>query len=80
MGLYFLPLLTMGMAMMILFMPGIDPLKTNVSQFRPEYNLFVLAFAGFMYYIHGLSLAWNLGWKFDMNADDGTRLLASSLS
>jgi len=67
MGLYFLPLLTMGLAMLILFMPGIDPLKTNVAKFRPEYNLFVLAFATFMYYVHGLTLAWNMGYPFNMN-------------
>jgi uncharacterized membrane protein len=67
MGLYFLPLLTMGLSLLIIFMPEIDPLKANVAKFRPEYNLFILAFAAFMYYIHGLSLAWNMGLKFSMN-------------
>jgi uncharacterized membrane protein len=68
MALYFLPLLTMVMSLLILFIPGIDPLKANVAKFRPEYNLFVLGFAGFMYYVHGLSMAWNMGAKFSMNA------------
>lgn len=68
MALYFLPLMTMVLSLLILFVPGIDPLKANIATFRPEYNMFVLGFAGFMYYIHGLSLAWNLGAKFSMNA------------
>jgi uncharacterized membrane protein len=68
MALYFLPLLTMALSLLIIFIPAIDPLKANVAAFRSEYNLFVLVFAGFMYYIHGLSVAWNLGWKFSMNA------------
>jgi uncharacterized membrane protein len=68
MALYFLPVITMGLSLLILFVPGIDPLKANIATFRSEYNIFVLGFAGFMYYIHGLSLAWNLGAKFSMNA------------
>jgi uncharacterized membrane protein len=68
MALYFLPVLTMLMSLLILFVPGIDPLKANVAKFRPEYNLFVFGFAAFMYYVHGLSMAWNMGAKFSMNA------------
>jgi uncharacterized membrane protein len=66
-GLYFLPLLTMGLTIFLMVMPSIDPLKANVESFRPNYNIFVLTFAGFMYYIHSLTIAWNLGFKFQMN-------------
>lgn len=66
MALYFLPLLTIGVSILIAGMPLIDPLKHNVDQFRKEYNLFLLGFAGFMYYIQGLTLAWNVGLKFSM--------------
>lgn len=68
MGLYFLPVLTMVLTGLILFVPGIDPLKINIEKFRYEYNLFVLFFAGFMYYVHSLTLAWNIGLHFSMNA------------
>ncbi|GAP20617.1 SdpI family protein [Leptolinea tardivitalis] len=67
-GLYFLPLFTIGMALILIFIPEIDPLKTNVQKFRKEYNLFIGSFSLFMYYIHSLTLAWNMGLKFSMNA------------
>ncbi|NPV85744.1 MAG: SdpI family protein [Anaerolineae bacterium] len=62
----FLPLLTAGIVLLLSFLPAIDPLKTNLYHFRREYNGFVLLFAGFMAYIHFLTLAWNLGWQIDM--------------
>ena len=67
-AVYFLPLLTMALSLLIMFVPAVDPLKANVTAFRSEYNVFVLFFATFMYYVHGLSLAWNLGLRFSMNA------------
>jgi len=71
----FLPLLTVGIALLLLFLPALDPLKTNLRCFRREYNSFVLFFAGFMAYIHFLTLAWNLGWRVDM-----TRALAPAFA
>jgi uncharacterized membrane protein len=68
MAFYFLPLLTMTLSILISVMPAIDPLKVNVETFRREYNLFIVAFAAFMFYIQGLTLAWNAGLKFSMNA------------
>ena len=68
MGLYFMPVLTMFLTVLLLFVPGIDPLKANIEKFRPDYNLFVLVFAGFMYFVHSLTLAWNIGLRFSMNA------------
>ncbi len=68
MALYSLPILTMALSLLIMFVPAIDPLKMNIATFRSDYNLFVLVFTGFMYYIHSLSMAWNLGLKFSMNA------------
>jgi uncharacterized membrane protein len=68
MGLYFLPLLTLVLTAVILAVPYTDPLKANIETFRSDYHLFVLAFAGFMYYVYSLTLAWNLGLHFSMNA------------
>jgi uncharacterized membrane protein len=68
MGLYFLPILTIVLTAFILAVPGIDPLKANIETFRSDYHLFVLAFAGFMYYVYSLTLIWNLGVHFSMNA------------
>jgi uncharacterized membrane protein len=67
-GLYFLPLLTIILTAFILAVPSIDPLKANIETFRSDYHIFVLVFAGFMYYVYSLTLVWNLGLHFSMNA------------
>ena len=67
-GLYLLPLLTILLTALILAIPSIDPLKANIESFKSDYTLFVLAFAGFMFYVYSLTLVWNLGLHFSMNA------------
>jgi uncharacterized membrane protein len=67
MAFYFLPLLTMALSVLISIIPSIDPLKANVEKFRSDYNIFIVAFALFMFYIQGLTLAWNAGLKFSIN-------------
>ena len=42
--------------------PSIDPLKANIAQFREVFNLFIVLIVAFMVYIHGLTLAWSLGY------------------
>lgn len=68
MGLYFLPILIILMTALILAIPNIDPLKANIETFKSDYHLFVYSFAGFMYYVYSLTLLWNLGVHFSMNA------------
>lgn len=61
-GLFLMPLVTLGMLVLFLVIPEIDPLKTNIAQFREAFNLFITLTIGFMIYIHGLTLAWSLGY------------------
>jgi uncharacterized membrane protein len=68
-GLFLMPLVTLGMLALFLVIPSIDPLKANIAQFREAFNLFIAAIIGFMLYIHGLTLAWSLGYQnFKMSA------------
>ena len=46
----------------MLAVPSIDPLKANIAKFRNYYNGFVLVIVMFMLIIHGITLAWNLGY------------------
>jgi uncharacterized membrane protein len=62
-GVLMMPLLTLGIFLLFLVIPAIDPLKANIAKFRETFNLFVLLFVAFMLYIHGLTLAWNLGYS-----------------
>ena len=61
-GVFMMPLMTLGIFLLFLVIPAIDPLKANIAKFRKTFNLFIVLFAAFMLYIHGLTLAWNLGY------------------
>lgn len=68
-GVFLMPLITLGMLALFLVLPGIDPLKANIAKFRESFNLFIVLIVAFMLYIHGLTLAWSLGYQdFKMSA------------
>ena len=68
-GVFLMPLITTGMLALFLVIPNIDPLKANIAQFRESFNLFIVLIIAFMLYIHGLTLAWSLGYQdFKMSA------------
>jgi uncharacterized membrane protein len=61
-GVFMVPLMTLGLFLLFLVIPSIDPLKANIAQFREAFNLFIVLMVAFMLYIHALTLAWNLGY------------------
>ncbi len=61
-GVFLLPLITLGMFLLFLVIPSIDPLKANIAQFRDVFNLFITLIVAFMIYIYALTLRWNLGY------------------
>ena len=60
-GVFMMPLITLGMLALFLVVPNIDPLKANIAQFRETFNIFIILIIAFMLYVHGLTLAWSLG-------------------
>lgn len=68
MGIWFLPLVTIGLSLLLLGIPSIDPLRKNIEKFRKEYNLFILLFVIFFAYLQVISLLYNLGWQFNLLA------------
>ncbi len=60
-GVFLMPIITLGMMVLFLVLPGIDPLKANIAQFRETFNVFIVLIIAFMLYVHGLTLAWSLG-------------------
>ncbi|HSB02278.1 MAG TPA: SdpI family protein [Anaerolineales bacterium] len=67
-GIFLMPLITLGMLVLFLVVPSIDPLRANIAQFREVFNLFIVLIVAFMIYIYGLTLAWNLGYtNFNMS-------------
>lgn len=61
-GVFLMPLITLGMFVLFLVIPSIDPLKANIAQFRDVFNLFIALLVAFMVYIYILTLRWNLGY------------------
>lgn len=62
-GVFLMPLITLGMFGLFIALPNMDPLKANIASFRGAFNLFIVLITVFMLYIHGLTLAWSLGYQ-----------------
>jgi uncharacterized membrane protein len=64
-GVYLLPFIMIGISLLLVLVPNIDPLKSNIASFRKYYNVFLIGIALFLGYIYVLSLLWNLGYIFN---------------
>ena len=68
-GVFLMPLMAAAMLGLFLLVPAIDPLKAKIATFRPGFNAFITAMMLFMFYLHVLTLLWNLGYHgFRMSA------------
>jgi uncharacterized membrane protein len=66
-GLFLFPLISLGIAAILLVIPKIDPLKANIQKFKSYYYGFIIAFLAYFLYIYILTLVWNLGLKFNFS-------------
>lgn len=62
-GVFLMPLVALGLFLLFQVIPNIDPHKANIAQFRETFNLFIVFMIIFLLYIHGLTLAWSLGYS-----------------
>lgn len=65
-GLFLMPLVTLGIVLLFLAIPRIDPLKANIALFIDSYNIMMVAFVVYMFYIYTLTLLAALGYGFNM--------------
>ena len=65
-GVFFMPFLSVFLAALFLAIPRIDPMKANIAKFQAHYERFILVIFVFFLYIYLLTIAWNLGYTFDM--------------
>ena len=65
-GVFLFPLILIGLYLVFLVIPKIDPLKKNIEKFRKYYDIFILAIMLFMFYVFILTLLFNLGYSFNM--------------
>lgn len=60
--IFFLPVLSLSLVLLLWFIPNIDPRKAHIEKFRETYNQFIVVMAGFMTYVGVLTTCVNLGW------------------
>jgi uncharacterized membrane protein len=62
-GLFLIPIFSILFLPFMLALPRLDPSR-GIERFRGGYDWFTFGFLAYMAYIQGLSVAWNLGWRF----------------
>jgi uncharacterized membrane protein len=67
-GVFFIPMLSLGMYATFLMIPIIDPLKHNVEKIINNYFKFVTLVSMFLFYLFVLSITWSLGYQFSVIA------------
>ena len=60
-GLFLMPVVAMGMWLLFLAVPRIDPKRENIEKFRAAFDDFIAALFTFLTYIYSLTLLWNAG-------------------
>ncbi len=63
---FLIPVLSVAVFVLFLAIPRVDPLSKNIEKFQTYYDRLVLAIILFLFYIHLLTIAWNLGTPLHM--------------
>jgi uncharacterized membrane protein len=66
-GIFFAPCLNIALAILLYYLPRIDPKYANYALFPKAYHTIRKAIAEFIFAVFGLTLGWSLGLTFDMN-------------
>ena len=67
-GVFLFPALMGVLLIAYVAIPKIDPLRANIESFRTYYDKLWVAMFLFFFYIFGLMLAWNFGYRFNFTA------------
>jgi uncharacterized membrane protein len=65
-GLFLMPIISLGLFLLLIFVPRLDPLKTNVAKFRKYFDNFITIIILFLFYLYLLTILWTKGVRFDM--------------
>jgi uncharacterized membrane protein len=66
-ALFFLPIVSIFIFFLLAIIPKLDPLYKNIEDFRSHYDIFVVLMVSFFFYIHLLTIFWNLLIPINMN-------------
>ena len=65
-GLFLLPVISAILFLVYMLIPKIDPLKGNIEKFRGHFDVFILLLFVFLFYVHMLTMLWNLSYRFNI--------------
>jgi uncharacterized membrane protein len=74
-GVFLLPMISVAVFALLAGIPRVDPKKKNIEKFRKYYDIFLIVFFTFLFYLYALTLSWNFGMRFNM-----TQLLAPAFA
>ena len=66
-GLFLMPIILIGVVLLYLIVPKLDPLKENIEKFRKYFDGFIVLLLLFLFYLYVLTIFWNLGLKFNIS-------------
>jgi uncharacterized membrane protein len=66
-GLFLVPAISTGLALLLLFIPRLDPLKENIEKFMDAYEQFVIIILAFLLYVSLFTIFWNAGMRFSIS-------------
>ncbi|MBP9758786.1 SdpI family protein [Candidatus Dojkabacteria bacterium] len=66
-GVFIMPIISSILLVILLLVPKLDPLNKNIAEFKNYYYKFILVLVAFLFYLYLITLAWNLGYEFNMN-------------
>lgn len=66
-GVFLMPFVLVGLGLLFIAIPKIDPLKENIEKFRKYYDGFIILFFVFMLLVYVQTILWNLGTEISPN-------------
>jgi len=66
-GAFFIPFILVGITLIFVTIPMVDPLKANIEKFRKYYDGFIIIFLIFMLSVHLQVILWNIGIRISPN-------------
>jgi uncharacterized membrane protein len=65
-GLFLLPLISVGILLLFIAIPRVDPLKRNIEKFRSYFDGFIVLIILFMFYVYLLTIFWSVNITYNM--------------
>lgn len=64
-GLFIMPILSLGMFILFLLIPKLDPKEKNIRKFQKYYDGFIFVILLFLFYLNLLTIFWNMNYRFN---------------